>query len=229
MKNAALALLVSLVSLELFSFAATKANLLLFNDYPEIYQQRFLGNEWRTTKDPWGSWHKPNATDRHRSTCFDVRYDSNAIGARDTAFEHSKPNEQTRFLLIGDSFAEGFGVNLEDMVQTQLEKLINLEIYNFGADGYFGPLQYYLIYKDLAKQFEHDGVILFFLPANDFTDNDYALWKNFHPSWYRPYYKKLDNGEYDIFYPEQAVPTDRYETVEGNTVERFLIRNLMRY
>jgi hypothetical protein len=229
MKNALLTLLVSLVSLELFSFAATKANLLLFNDYPEIYQQRFLGNEWRTTKDPWGSWHKPNATDRHRSTCFDVRYDSNAIGARDSAFERSKPNEQTRFLLIGDSFAEGFGVNFEDMVQTQLEKLINLEIYNFGSDGYFGPLQYYLIYKDLAKQFEHDGVILFFLPANDFTDNDYALWKNFHPSWYRPYYKKLDNGEYDIFYPEQAVPTDRYETVEGNTVERFLIRNLMRY
>jgi hypothetical protein len=129
----------------------------------------------------------PGTTDRHRSTCFDVRYDSNAIGARDSAFERSKPNEQTRFLLIGDSFAEGFGVNFEDMVQTQLEKLINLEIYNFGSDGYFGPLQYYLIYKDLAKQFEHDGVILFLLPANDFTDNDYALWKNFHPSWYRPY------------------------------------------
>jgi hypothetical protein len=65
MKNAFLALLVSLVSLELFSFAATQANLLLFNDYPGIYQTQFSGNEWRTQKDPWGSWHKPNATDRH--------------------------------------------------------------------------------------------------------------------------------------------------------------------
>jgi hypothetical protein len=72
-------------------------------------------------------------------------------------------------------------------------------------------------------------VILFFLPANDFTDNDYELWKNFHPFWYRPYYKKLDNGGYDTFYPEQAVPTDQYETIEGNTVEQFMIRNLMRY
>jgi hypothetical protein len=91
-------------------------------------------------------------------------------------------------------------------------------------------VQYYLIYKDLAKQFEHDGVILFFLPANDFTDNDYALWKTSHPSWYRPYYKKLYNGHYDIFYPEQAVPTGQYDyEVEGHTVKQFLIRNLMRY
>jgi hypothetical protein len=229
MKNLLLTLLVSLVSLELFSSAATQANLLLFNDYPEIYQPRFSGNAWRTQKDYWGSWHKPNATERHQSTCFDVRYDSNAIGARDSAFKHAKPDGQTRYILIGDSFAEGFAANFEDMVQTQLEKLVDVDIYNFGSAGYFGPPQYYLIYKDLAKQFEHDGVVLFFLPANDFTDNDYALWKNFHPFWYRPYYKKLDNGEYAIFYPEQAVPTDQYDTVEGNTIEQFLIRTLMRY
>jgi hypothetical protein len=39
----------------------------------------------------------------------------------------------------------------------------------------------------------------------------------------------LGNGRYGIFYPEQAVPTDQYETIEGNTVEQFMIRNLMRY
>ena len=33
MKNAVLALLVSLMTLEVFSFAATKANLLLFNEF----------------------------------------------------------------------------------------------------------------------------------------------------------------------------------------------------
>jgi hypothetical protein len=232
MKNVLLALVVSLVSLELFSFGATKANLLLFNDYPEIYRSRLSGFEWRTMKDPWGSWHKPNATGRHRSTCFDVRYASNAIGARDTEFEHVKPGGQTRYVLIGDSFAEGYGVNFDDIAQTQLEKLMGVDIYNFGSDGYFGPVQYYLIYKDLAKQFEHNGVILFFLPANDFTDNDYAFWKNFHPTWYRPYYKKLNDGQYNIFYPEQAVPTDEYDEydeAEGHTVKQSLIRNLMRY
>jgi hypothetical protein len=47
-------------------------------------------------------------------------------------------------------------------VLNPLNRAIGAAIYNFGSDGYFGPLQYYLIYKDLAKQFEHDGVILFF-------------------------------------------------------------------
>src|SRR5690348_17331619 len=163
MKNALLTLLVSLVSLELFSFAATRANLLLFNDYPEIYRPRFSGNSWRTQKDAWGSWHKPLATDRHQSTCFDTRYASNAIGARDTAFEHSKPDGQRRYVLIGDSFAEGYDVHFKDITQTQLETLAGADIYNFDSDGYFDPVQYYLVYKELAKQFEHDGVILFFL------------------------------------------------------------------
>lgn len=231
MKNALLALVVSLVSLELFSFVATRAHLLLFNDYPEIYHSRYSGNDWRTLKDPWGSWHKPNATDRHRSTCFDVRYASNAIGARDGAFEHTKPpGGRTRYVLIGDSFAEGYGVNFEELAQTRLEKLTGVDVYNFGSAAYFGPVQYYLIYKDLAKQFQHDGVIMFFLPANDFTDNDFSLWKNFHPSWYRPYYKKAGNGEYEIFYPQQAAPTEQYEdAVEGNSFRQVLIRYLLRY
>jgi hypothetical protein len=228
MKNILLALVVSLVSLELFSFAATRANLLLFNDYPEIYRSRFSGHKWRTMKDPWGSWHKPNAADRHQSTCFDVRYASNAIGARDTAFEHAKTDGKTRYVLIGDSFAEGYGVNFDDMAQTQLEKLTGVDIYNFGSDGFFGPVQYYLVYKDLAKQFEHEGVILFFLPANDFTDNDYTYWKN-DPPWYRPYYRKLGDGRYDIFYPEEAVPTDQYEEIDGHSFKQLLIQNLTRY
>jgi hypothetical protein len=225
MKNAVLLILVSLITLELFSFAATEWNLLLFNNFPEVYRsQRYSGDDWRTQKDPWGLWHKTNATDRHQSRCFDVRYQSNEIGARDTPFEHIKPDGQTRYILLGDSFAEGYGVNVEDRAQAQLEKLLGIDVYNFGSI-YFGPVQYYLIYKDLASQFQHDGVILFFLPANDFTDNDYSLWKNFHPSWYRPYYQRLANGQYDIFYPEHAVPTERYQDeIELSTIKRLLFR-----
>lgn len=230
MKNAVLALVVSLITLELFSFAATKENLLLFNEYPAIYQPRYSGNDWRTQKDSWGAWHKPNATDRHQARCFDVSYASNEVGARDTVFKRAKPDGQIRYILIGDSFAEGYGVNFENTAQAQIEKLLGIEIYNFGSAAYFGPVQYYLIYKDLAKQFQHDGVILFFLPANDFTDNDFSLWKNFHPSWYRPYYKKAENGQYDISYPHQAVPTGQYvDEVEVNSLRQFLIRYLIRY
>ena len=225
MKNVLLVILVSLFSLELFSFVATRANLLLFNDFPKAYRLRYSGDDWRTQKEPWGAWHRANATDRHQSRCFDVNYHSNEIGARDTSFSHTKVGPQTRYILLGDSFAEGYGVNFDDTAQAKLEKLLGVDVYNFGSAGYFGPVQYYLIYKDLASQYQHDGVVLFFLPANDFTDNDYSLWKNFHPTWYRPYYKKRRDGQYDIFYPDQAIPTDHYQDeVELGVVKRFLIR-----
>jgi hypothetical protein len=225
MKNVLLVILASLLSLELFSFVATQANFLLFNDFPEAYRPRYSGVNWRTQKDPWGTWHGPNATDRHRSRCFDVSYRSNEIGARDTSFSLTKQGPQTRYILLGDSFAEGFGVNFEDTAQAQLERLLGIDVYNFGSAGYFGPVQYYLIYKDLASQYQHDGVILFFLPANDFTDNDYSLWKNFHPTWHRPYYKKRSDGQYDIFYSDQAISTEHYED-EANLglVKRILVR-----
>src|SRR5512136_1277141 len=34
---------------------------------------------------------------------------SNEVGARDTPFEKAKHDGKTRYVLIGDSFAEGFG------------------------------------------------------------------------------------------------------------------------
>jgi hypothetical protein len=223
MKNILLLFIVSVISLELFSLAASKANLLLFNGIPSVYRTRYSGDNWRTQRDPWGSWHKPNKTDRHQQ-CFDVQYRSNEVGARDTPFTYEKTSSQERYILLGDSFAEGYGVNFEDTAQSQLERLLGVEVYNFGSAGYFGPVQYYLIYKELGSRYQHDGLILFFLPANDFTDNDYSLWKDFHPAWYRPYYKKRDDG-YDVFYPNRAAPTDHYEDeVELGFVKRFLIR-----
>jgi hypothetical protein len=157
---------------------ASEANLLLFNDVPPIYRTRYSGDSWRTQKDLWGSWHKPNTTDRHHR-CFDVQYRSNEVGARDSSFAYKKAGSEDRYVLLGDSFAEGYGVNFADTAQAQLERLLGIDVYNFGSAGYFGPVQYYLIYKELASQYQHDGIILFFLPANDFTDNDYSLWKDF--------------------------------------------------
>ena len=224
MLNVIIFVVVSLFSVELLSFLATEENLLLFNNTPKIYKSRFSGNDWRTQKDPWGSWHKVNATDRHQEKCFDVSYRSNEVGARDGAFSRKKAGSQTRYILLGDSFAEGYGVNFDDTAKVQLEKLLGIDVYNFGSDGYFGPVQYYLIYKNLASSYQHDGVILFFLPANDFTDNDFSVWQKLHPSFYRPYYIK-EGEQYSIFYPDTAIPSENYEDqVESSKIIRFLDR-----
>ena len=63
MQNIGLFILSSLLSLELLSFVATKAELLLSNNTPEIYREQNLGPGWRTQKEPWGAWHKPNVTE----------------------------------------------------------------------------------------------------------------------------------------------------------------------
>ena len=76
---------------------------------------------------------------------------------------------------------KGGASTLRILAQAQLERSLNIDVYNFGVAMYVGPVQYYLIYRQLASKFEHDGLVLFFLPANDFTDNDFELWKNLLP------------------------------------------------
>jgi hypothetical protein len=208
--------------LEIASFILSMSGLLLINDTPRIYLS-VLGDEgtgmaWRNEKSSWGAWHKINATDTHITRCFNVRYESNSVGARDREYAKKSPST-IRYVLLGDSFAEGFGVDFEKTAKVILEKSLGAEILNFGASGDFGPLQYYLVYRELAKDFEHNRLILFFSPANDFFDNDYSVWRaNGWTFWaegverYRPYSRKDDSGDYAFFYPEHAVKRDNWET-----------------
>ena len=173
-----------------------------------------------------GAWHKTHAADHQINGCIDARYQSNNYGARDVDFDN---NSVADYVLIGDSFAEGYGVNREDSIEFKLEKLLNINIYNFGAAGNFGPLQYYLIYKKLAKNFNHKRTLVFFLPANDFLDNDRRFWvgrdeiDETGAQRYRPYWKLQDGGNFSWFYPESAVKRECYNC-PSTSMRTFLIK-----
>jgi hypothetical protein len=80
-------------------------------------------------------------------------------------------------------------VNTADRCSNILEKKTGYEHLNFGING-TNPINYYLIYKTLAKKFEHDVVIIGILPANDFQDyseKDEITLINY--PIYRPYWK----------------------------------------
>mgnify|MGYP001412003228 CR=1 FL=1 len=96
----------------------------------------------------------------------------NEIGARDESF-YNLPSSS--LFLLGDSFAEGLGVAREEMSEFLIEKELNLSIMNFGAAGNFGPLQQLLIYEEY-NELPHQGIIIYVLPANDFTDNEVQYW-----------------------------------------------------
>ena len=78
-------------------------------------------------------------------------------------------------MLLGDSFAEGYGVSYEDTSQFLLEKKINRRILNFGAAGNFGTLQELILYQGYRQTYPHSAVFVYVLPANDFTDNDATI------------------------------------------------------
>lgn len=214
----AIFLVVGAIALEFFAFLLSKGGLLLVNSTPAIYLglQSGHGFEWRTEDSPWGPWHRPNAVSRHKTDCFDVTYRSNSIGARDVEFG-VRQSSKRRIVLLGDSFAEAMGVSLEKSAQSVIEATLNAEVLNFGASGGLGPVQYHLIYEQLARNYEHDGLVIFFLPANDFSDNDYSQWLGNGATYfaeglekYRPYYRKIAEDSYEVFYPPNAVKRSRW-------------------
>ena len=168
-KNFSLTMLVAILSFEALSFAATKLQLFLVNETPYLYKSsknrnfQDMAYGW-TEKDKWGAWHVPNATFRHTKSCFDVTMSFNDIGARDDSFNNIP---QSALILLGDSFAEGYGVIREDMSEYLIEKELEISILNFGSSGNFGPLQQLLIYQEF-KYLPHQGLIVYVLPSNDF-------------------------------------------------------------
>jgi len=85
---------------------------------------------------------------------------TNSIGMRSSReYSTKKPNDRRRFLLLGDSYSAGTGVNNGDRFSDQLEKSTpNLDIMNFGLAA-SGTDQQVLVYEAIAKFFEADGYI----------------------------------------------------------------------
>jgi hypothetical protein len=100
-------------------------------------------------------------------------------------------------VVLGDSFVDGFGVESEDRMTNVAESLSGFEFLNFGVSGNFGPIQTWLLYRETASHFDHDQVHIFLFPYNDFDDNDPS---NFPSTRYRPYLKKLDSDNYQLYY-----------------------------
>jgi hypothetical protein len=170
-------------------------------------------NPVRSEKHPWGAWGIPNAVSRHIKECFDVEYRFNSFGARDAERTETAPASGRRWLVLGDSFVEGFGISASERITNELEKRLGKEFLNFGMSGSLGPLQYLLLYRELAQKFEHDGLIVGFLASNDFTDNNVTYWMETygaaHARRYRPYLvSDADGRSIRYGFAGEGVPRD---------------------
>lgn len=153
--------------IELFSFISVKNKLLIFNEAPSYnIKKHTSGHKWRTYNNDIGPWHKISASDRHIRRCFDVTYKSNNIGARDDV-DYDISYFDDAIILVGDSFAEGFGVNLENTFAKIISKSTNKKVINLGAGG-SNTKNNFKRFEKFAKNKNYSEIIYFLLPENDF-------------------------------------------------------------
>lgn len=125
--------------------------------------------------DRFGWFHIPGRQGWYRSSELSVLITINSRGLRDVEHAYDKAEGTCRLLIVGDSFAEGMQVPLQDTVGRQLEAILNgprgpaFEVINGGVAG-FGTDRELLFYRAEGRLYHPDVVLLFF-SRNDAMDN----------------------------------------------------------
>ncbi len=172
---------------------------------------------WVDTNPRFSTWHFPHLNTRLMSACYDVLYQTNSYGARDK--ERNKSTDQPRILWLGDSFVEGYGVQVEERFTDLLEHSLGTPCMNFGCSGNVGPIHYYLIYKYLAKKWEHDLIVIGILSDNDFDDERPRVGR------YGPYWEG-SFPEYQLAYTGDSTMLQR--TMSLDDKGKLLWKNILR-
>lgn len=109
---------------------------------------------------------------------FRVAYRINSLGLRDREYPPDPPAGAVRLLFMGDSFTEGFGVELDDTFVKGIERRLNAspprpggryEAVNMGVAS-FSPLLEYLFLRELLPRLR-GHLLLLSLDPTDFSDD----------------------------------------------------------
>ena len=173
MKKTLFFFLIFIIFFEITSVIFTKLELFLFNDTPKYSFEKTSVNDWLVKDDKGNPSHKKNYKTTHVSRCFDVEYIFNNVGARDNNDYFINDSEKS-IMLIGDSFAEGFGVDTEKTFAKIIENKINKKVLNFGVSG-TNTEQQTSSYINLGSKLNFDELIYFFLPHNDYSKETQEL------------------------------------------------------
>ncbi len=170
MKKTLIFTLIFVFFFEFTSLVFTKFGLLIFNETPKYSFKEINLYDWKEKDENGIDWHKKNYKASHSSRCFDVKYEFNNIGARDIN-DYFINDQEKSIILIGDSFAEGYGVNTNNTFAKIIEKKTDKKVLNFGVSGSDPSLQITKYINDGSK-FNFDELIYFFLPYNDYLTSN---------------------------------------------------------
>ena len=149
---------------------------------------------------------------------FEVEVRINAEGLRDRDYARAKDPAARRLLAFGDSFIEGWGVEVEESVSKRLEARLQknadrpVEVVNFGVAGY-GTDQELLFFEKTGRRYGADRVLVFFY-GND-------LWNNALPTGigsergYKPFFRPGPGGRLQL----GGVPVKKHPFWDREKVE----------
>lgn len=112
----------------------------------------------------------PNHKAKFQSKDFKITVETNSLGFRDQEHQVKKKGKIKRVLVIGDSFAWGWGVEQNDIFSKVAEREIDkTEFINLGTNGY-GTDQEYILLKNYGVKLSPDLTVIAFF-HNDIYDN----------------------------------------------------------
>ena len=154
---------------------------------------RFLFPEWVPDASERSFWeydellgwvNQPGREGVHRHADFAVEVSISDQGLRDRTYPEARTPGRRRMLVLGDSFAWGYGVERPEIWHEVLEaRHPDWEIINTGVAGY-GTGQQLLYLERRGLAFEPDVVVLMLHP-NDFLDNN----EPFRYGYFKPQYE----------------------------------------
>ena len=146
----------------------------------------------------------------------------NENGLRDREHLYERQNNIERILVLGDSFAWGYGVEESERFSQLLEEELGVEVINAGVSGYSTD-QELLWYRNEGIKYETDLVILV-LAGNDVGDNDLQLVNHIY---YKPKFVIEEGQLVPIGYPvPKTSPQGRfiYSLSQRSALAYFLVQ-----
>jgi len=117
--------------------------------------------------------HLPGQEGIFETAQFRTTVKINQKGLRDRDHSYKRTFDAQRILIVGDSFAWGYGVEETQRFSQDLERSMNVEVINAGVSGYSTD-QELLWLKNEGIKYDPDLVILVFA-GNDIGDNHQQL------------------------------------------------------
>lgn len=152
----------------------------------------------------WCTWHPKNTIHRQVSECFDIMMKFNHLGSRGQVPPHES---HETILFLGDSFAEGWGMDEDSTLPERVGRILNKPVLNLGCSS-VGSTQMSLIYETFADSFRHKDVFVMLYLENDFTDNNVRMHMRMFNNRFRPYRIIKENAESEIVYKGSQAHTE---------------------